>query len=174
MKEIGCKAMSPDVAVCREAVPMNILIVDDEQAIREACAAVAEQCGMKALTVATAEEALELLEQSAIDILLTDLKLKETSGLDLIQRARESYPDVVAIILTQYGTIDSAVQATRLGALDYVTKPFRIEELQARLERVKRAVELQQETGCCGSSCVPGRGSAGSSGYPRRCSGFTK
>ncbi|HKV64208.1 MAG TPA: hypothetical protein VJO16_20040 [Candidatus Acidoferrum sp.] len=60
--------MSEDVAVRREVVPMNILIVDDEMSIRETCATVSEQCGMKAVTVATADEALEVLEHSAIDI----------------------------------------------------------------------------------------------------------
>src|SRR5713226_5568432 len=94
--------MSEEAAVLRETVSMNILIVDDEPTIRETCAEVAQQTGMKATTVASAEEALEVLEHSP-------------------------------------------VAATRLGAVDYVTKPFRIEELRARLERAARAVELQQE-----------------------------
>src|SRR6202040_1955821 len=106
---------------------------------------VAQQSGMKATTVATAEEAVEVLENTAIDILLTDLKLPQTSGLELLKRVHDTHPMVPVIVLTQYGTIDSAVTATRLGAIDYVTKPFRIEELRARLERASRAVELQQE-----------------------------
>ena len=63
--------MSEDVAVHREAVPMNILIVDHEMSIRETCATVSEQCGMKAVAVATADEAMQVLEHSAIDILLS-------------------------------------------------------------------------------------------------------
>ncbi len=137
--------MNEEAAVRREPVPMNILIVDDELSIRETCAVVAGQTGMRATAVATAEEALEVLEQSAIDILLTDLKLPGTSGLELIRRVHDSHPQVVVVVLTQYGTIDSAVEATRMGAADYVTKPFRIEELRSRLERVARAVDLQQE-----------------------------
>jgi CheY-like chemotaxis protein len=65
-------AMTEDAAVRREVVPMNVLIVDDEQTVRETCTAAAEQCGMKAMDVATAEEALEVPEHSAVDILLTD------------------------------------------------------------------------------------------------------
>ena len=137
--------MSEEAAVRRAAVPMNILIVDDEQAIRETCAVVAEQSGMKAFSVATAEEALDLLEHSAIDILLTDLKLPRTNGIELLKLAQEMHPEVAVVVLTQYGTIESAVEVTRMGAADYVTKPFRIEELRSRLERVARAVELQQE-----------------------------
>src|SRR6266478_505978 len=128
-----------------ETASMNILIVDDEPSIRETCVEVARQAGMKAFAVASAEEALEVLENSAVDIVLTDLRLQRTSGLDLLKRVRDTNPNLPVIVLTQYGTIDSAVAATRLGAVDYVTKPFRIEELRSRLERAARAAELQQE-----------------------------
>src|SRR5438094_292486 len=142
---LGIPLMTEEAAVRREAVPMNILIVDDEQSIRETCATVSEQSGMKAIAVATAEEALEVLEHSAIDILLTDLKLQRTSGVELLKQVHGQHPEVAVVVLTQYGTIESALEVTRLGAVDYVTKPFLIEELRSRLERVSRAVELQQE-----------------------------
>ena len=141
----GYRAMSEEAAVARAAASMKILIVDDEPAIRDTCAEVAEQSGMKAVAVASAEEAFEVLENHAVDILLTDLMLRESSGLDLLKRVHDTNPLLPVIVLTQYGTIDSAVTATRLGAVDYVTKPFRIEELRSRLERAARAVELQQE-----------------------------
>jgi DNA-binding NtrC family response regulator len=64
--------------------------------------------------------------------------LPQTSGLELLSRVHDTHPTVPLIVLTQYGTIDSAVTATRLGAVDYVTKPFRIEELRTRLERAAR------------------------------------
>jgi DNA-binding NtrC family response regulator len=137
--------MSEEAAVARAAASMKILIVDDEPAIRDTCAEVAEQSGMKAVAVASAEEAFEVLENHAVDILLTDLMLRESSGLDLLKRVHDTNPLLPVIVLTQYGTIDSAVTATRLGAVDYVTKPFRIEELRTRLERAARAVEVQQE-----------------------------
>ena len=138
-------AMTEEAGVRREVVPMNILIVDDEQSIRETCATVSERCGMKATAVATAEEALEVLEHSAIDIVLTDLKLPRSNGVELLKQVHDRHPEIAVVMLTQYGTIESAVEVTRLGAVDYVTKPFRIEELRSRLERVARAVELQQE-----------------------------
>src|SRR5256712_5774702 len=137
--------MSEETGARREVVPMNLLIVDDEQSIRETCAPVSEHCGMKAIAVATAEEALEVLEHSAVDIVLTDLKLQQSSGVDLLKQVHDLHPEVAVVVLTQYGTIESAVEVTRKGAVDCVTKPFRIEELRSRLERVARAVELQQE-----------------------------
>ena len=137
--------MTDEAAVLRPATSINILIVDDEPAIREVCAEAAKQSGMKAITVSTAEEALEVLENSAVDIVLTDLMLQQTSGLELLKRVHDTSPTLPVIVLTQYGTIDSAVTATRLGAIDYVTKPFRIEELRSRLDHAARAVELQQE-----------------------------
>ena len=137
--------MREEAAALRETAPMNILIVDDEPTIREACGEVAQLTGMNATMVATAEEAIEVLENNAVDIVLTDLMLPHTSGLELLKRVHDTHPNLPVIVLTQYGTIDSAVAATRMGAIDYVTKPFRIEELRARLERASRAVELQQE-----------------------------
>jgi DNA-binding NtrC family response regulator len=137
--------ISEEAAVRQAVIPMNLLVVDDELHVRQLCADVAGHIGMKVTAVASAEEALHVLENSAVDILITDLKLQESSGLDLLQQVRDAHREVAVIVLTQYGTIDSAVSATRLGAVDYVTKPFRLEELRSRLERVARAVELQQE-----------------------------
>jgi DNA-binding NtrC family response regulator len=129
----------------REVAAMNLLIVDDEQSIRETCTDVAQQLNMKVMAVSTAEEAAELLEYAPVDILLTDLQLPGSGGLALLKRVRERYPEIAFMVLTQYGTIDSAVEATRLGAVDYVTKPFRIEELKTRLERAAHSVDLQRE-----------------------------
>src|SRR5579863_6162583 len=137
--------MTEEVVAPHETAAIHVLVVDDEPTIREACAKVAQMSGMHATTVATAEEAIEVIENTAIDIVLTDLMLPQTSGLELLKRVHDTHPNLPVIVLTQYGTIDSAVAATRMGAIDYVTKPFRIEELQARLERASRAVELQQE-----------------------------
>ena len=129
----------------RGVSPMHLLLVDDDAHIREVCRSVAEECGMKVTDVSTAEEALELMEMASVDILLTDLRLPGTSGLELLRRVTQIYPDMAVVMLTQYGTIDSAVEATRMGAADYVTKPFRVEELRARLEQVVHSVELKRE-----------------------------
>ena len=125
--------------------PVHLLVVDDDAHVRGVCRSIAEEAGMKVFDVSTAEEALEVLELSPVDILLTDLRLPGTSGLELLRKVTRLFPDIAVVMLTQYGTIDSAVQATRMGAADYVTKPFRVEELRARLEQVVHAVELRRE-----------------------------
>ena len=129
----------------RGTMTRNLLIVDDEETTRELCLAVAHQVGLNAAAVASAEEALEVVEVSAVDIVLTDLKLPKTGGLELLKNLREMYPQLAVIVLTQYGSIDSAIEATRHGAIDYVTKPFRIEELRTRLEKAVHECDLQQE-----------------------------
>ena len=137
--------MSEDTAVQRAAIPLSVLVVEDEETTRKLCAEVAESCGMKALATCTVEDALRRLETNSVDIIVTDLILPPSSGLDLLKQVHEMYPQIAVVVLTQYGTIDSAVTATRMGAVDYVTKPFHIEDLRARLERVARDLDLDRE-----------------------------
>jgi DNA-binding NtrC family response regulator len=127
------------------ALPITVLVVEDEESTRKLCADVAESCGMKALVAGSVEEALRRLENNAVDIVVTDLLLPPSSGMDLLKQVHEMYPQVAVLVLTQYGSIDSAVTATRMGAVDYVTKPFHIEDLRARLERVARDLDLDRE-----------------------------
>ena len=135
-----------DFAVSRRPpVSMSILIVDDDPVTRELCATVAAQSGLSAVAVGTAEQGIAVLEQRAIDILLSDLKLPGMSGIELLKRVSELYPRISTIVLTQYGTLDSAIEAGRIGARDYITKPFRVEELRARLDRTIQALDLQEE-----------------------------
>ena len=124
---------------------VTILVVDDEVPARNLCTDVAVQAGLRVRTVATTEQALEELEQYPVDIVVTDLKVPELGGLELLKRIRASHPHVAVIVLTQYGTIETAVEATRLGAVDYVTKPFHVDELRAKLDRLVHALELDQE-----------------------------
>jgi DNA-binding NtrC family response regulator len=137
--------MSEEAGVQRAAIPISVLVVEDEENTRKLCADVAESCGMKAVVASSVEEALRRLETHAVDIIVTDLILPPSSGLDLLKQVHEMYPQVAVLVLTQYGTIDSAVAATRMGAVDYVTKPFHIDDLRARLERVARDMDLDRE-----------------------------
>jgi len=124
---------------------VTVLVVDDEVSARDLCSDVTSQAGLRVRSAATTEQALEELEQYPIDIVVTDLKVPQLGGLELLKRIRASYPQVAVMVLTQYGTIETAVEATRLGAMDYVTKPFHVDELRAKLDRLVRAIELDQE-----------------------------
>ncbi len=90
--------MTEESAVRRSAVATTVLVVEDEEATRKLCSEVAESCGMKAIAVATLDEALATLESQAVDIVLTDLKLQSSSGLDLLKRVRDLYPQVAVIV----------------------------------------------------------------------------
>ncbi len=122
-----------------------VLIVDDENTTRDLCRDVVAESGLRTRTAATTEQALEILEQYPVDIVITDLRVPEMGGIELLKRVREMHSQTPVIVLTQYGTIESAVEATRMGAADYVTKPFHIPELRTKLDRVVRSLELDQE-----------------------------
>src|SRR3990172_3645690 len=128
-----------------EAIDLAVLIVDDEKSTCSLCADIAREAGLHVHVAETTEQALELLERTPVDILLTDLKVPEMGGHELLKRVRSTYPHVAAMVLTQYGTIETAIEATRLGAQDYVTKPFHVDELRTKLERLVSAIELDQQ-----------------------------
>jgi DNA-binding NtrC family response regulator len=123
----------------------TVLVVDDEDSTQTLCRAVIIDAGLHAKTASTTEQALEILEQSSIDVIITDLRVPQIGGLELLKRVRESHPHIAVIVLTQFGTIESAVEATRIGAADYVTKPFHVSELRTKLDRVVHSLEVDQE-----------------------------
>jgi DNA-binding NtrC family response regulator len=125
--------------------PVTVLIVDDENSTRNLCRDVVSEFGLRTRMASTTEQALEILDQFPVDIVITDLKVPELGGLELLKHVRQAYQRTAVIVLTQYGTIESAVEATRMGAADYVTKPFHIPELRTKLDRVIRSLELDQE-----------------------------
>ena len=131
--------------VNHRAGPHTVLVVDDEEEARKLCSDVAEDAGLLVRGARTTEEALEILEQDPVDLVVTDMRVPELGGLDLLRRIRENYPQISVLVLTQYGTIESAVEATRLGAADFVTKPYHVADLRAKLDRMVRALDLERE-----------------------------
>jgi DNA-binding NtrC family response regulator len=123
----------------------SVLIVDDEDTTRSLCRDVVSDAGLRTHTASTTERALEILDQSPVDIVITDLRVPHMGGLALLKRIRESYPQTSVMVLTQYGTIESAVEATKMGAADYITKPFHIPELRSKLDRMVRMFEVDNE-----------------------------
>ena len=107
----------------REESKLRFLIVDDEQSIRRLCMTVGQGLGFVCAEAETAESALESLDTTPPDIIVTDLKLPSLSGTELLRKIREQLPRAETAIMTGHGSIESAVEAMRQGAYDYIEKP---------------------------------------------------
>jgi DNA-binding NtrC family response regulator len=124
---------------------LNLLVVDDERSIREACREVAQSLGFMAYAADSAEHAYRLLDTQTFDAVLLDLRLPGAGGLEVLRRVKQKRPEAVVVVVTGYGTVQSAVQAMKNGAYDYVTKPFSVDELKMLLERVASHLKLKSE-----------------------------
>lgn len=109
----------------------KLLVVDDEPAVRESLRGILAQEGHQVSTAASGEEALASLSDDSFDLILLDLKMPGIDGLEVLQEAKRTAPDTVVILLTAYGTLDSAVGALRHGAHDYLLKPCSVGEIVA-------------------------------------------
>ena len=123
----------------------RILIVDDDESLRWVTGVQLEQAGYEVSSAADGHQALEAIEASAPDLVITDLKMPGMSGLDLLKRIREGYPEVIVLVATAYATVETAVDAMRAGAYDYITKPVNVQELLLVVSRGLEHLELQNE-----------------------------
>jgi two-component system NtrC family response regulator len=119
----------------------RILLVEDDESLRRVTQVQLEKCGFQTAVAADVPEALEMLEKEARDLVITDLNLPGISGLELVKQVRLEYPGTSVIVVTAYGTIETAVEAMKTGAYDYVSKPVHPDELRAL---VNRALERQR------------------------------
>jgi DNA-binding NtrC family response regulator len=124
---------------------IRFLVVDDEPTIRKLCMRIGELLGFHCLEAGSAEAALSLLETDAPDLVVADLRLPQMSGLELLGRIKSARPRTEVAIMTGHGSIGSAVEAMKLGAYHYVTKPFAVEEMKLVLERMAEKVRLVAE-----------------------------
>jgi len=122
---------------------MRILIVDDEPSIRNTTAVALESMGHQAEAASNSQSAARLLESARFDIVLLDLKLEEEKGLDLVPEFLRRWPQLSIIVFTAFASIESAVEAMRRGAADYIPKPFTPEQVREVLARVDRTRRLQ-------------------------------
>ncbi|MFP4301114.1 MAG: sigma-54-dependent transcriptional regulator [Spirochaetaceae bacterium] len=120
----------------------NILIVDDEKNIREGLGKALELDGYNVLLAVDGQEGLEIIENEEIDLVIADLRMPRLSGEELLRRVVNSYPTVPVIILTGHGTIETAVQAMRDGAYDFLTKPVNLDRLSLLCKRALSTREL--------------------------------
>ena len=110
--------------------PKRIFILDDEEMIRDLLGETFSKGGYEIDTAMNGREALLKLEKARFDLLITDLRLPDTSGMEILDEVREKYPEMGVILITAFGSIKNAVRAMKSGAFDYVTKPFNLDEIE--------------------------------------------
>lgn len=123
----------------------TVLIIDDEEIMREVFSRVVATGGHQVLLASSGEEGVELIRREPVDLVLLDLMLPGIGGLETLEKILELDPDLAVIMVTAYASIENAVQATRLGAFDFVTKPFRNEELLLVIKNGIRQRRLELE-----------------------------
>ena len=128
-----------------EEMRTRLLVVDDEQSIRRLCMTIGNTLGYVCMEAESAEAALARLEADAPDLILTDLKLPAMSGVELLKQTKKLLPHAEIAIMTGHGSIESAVDAMKLGAYDYIEKPFRVEKMRLLLQRMAEKVHLVTE-----------------------------
>jgi signal transduction histidine kinase len=133
------------------ATTSKILVVDDEQSVATTIKAILQLDGNEVTAVTTGKEALAQLRENEFDVVLTDLRLDDLDGIEVLRETQKLWPDTVSIMLTGYASLESAVTALRSGAYDYLIKPSDVDELRATIGRAlerrrlrQRLVELEQ------------------------------
>lgn len=156
MESVAQRSIAP-ARTAKEHLPKRegrILVVDDEANAREALAELLREEGYEVETASDGRKALMLLERFDADVVLTDLKMPEIDGLELINRAREIHPNLTFVVMTAFGSIDTAVEAIKRGAENYLTKPLDLSAVTALVERaleksllVREAARLREQVG---------------------------
>jgi two-component system response regulator PilR (NtrC family) len=129
----------------RPAERARILVVDDEPSMRELLAIVLRREGYEVIQAENGHAALEALERQMVDLLISDIKMPDMSGVDVLRAAKQIDQDVLGIMITAFASTDTAVEAMRLGACDYLSKPFNVDELKIKVREKLESRSLRQE-----------------------------
>src|SRR5947208_3657145 len=122
--------------------PARLLIVDDDEQLAQALARRFQRLGYAATLVNSGEQALETAGHAPFDVVLLDLHLPGLDGLEVLAKLKELHPELEVILLTAHGSIETAIQAMRKGAYDYLTKPFHLPELEVHIDKAFEKVRL--------------------------------
>lgn len=141
---------APERGVSRRDSPgvdRRLLIVDDDENVRKIVAALLTDEGYETMTASGAEEALSTLEHTAFALVISDIKMPERDGIWLLNALKKQHPETAMIMMTGYGQVDTAVQALKYGASDYLTKPVRVNQLSASVMRAldRRRLEIENK-----------------------------
>jgi DNA-binding NtrC family response regulator len=128
------------------APALHVLVVDDDAPMRRTCSEVAAAMGCAVVEAESVQAAQGILRFQKVDLLLLDLRLPGGGGLTLLEQVKTTYPETGVVVMTAFATVSSAVEAMRIGAGDYLTKPFAVDDLKAVIERAGRRVHFHQES----------------------------
>jgi two-component system response regulator PilR (NtrC family) len=123
----------------------RILIVDDEESIREFLEIMLKKEGFEITTAEDGSRAIDLLKKKTFDMIISDLQMPNVSGMELLKHVKEIYPEVVFMMITAFGSTEIAVEAMKLGAYDYLTKPFKLDEVRMNVNNALRSQNLELE-----------------------------
>ena len=126
-------------------MPETILVAEDNDALRAGVVGALEDEGLVVIPAASGAEAIQILESEIIDMIVSDIMLGDVSGVDILKKAKEINSETEVILMTAYATLDSVLQALRLGAFDYIPKPFDILQLKHRVETALRVRKMRKE-----------------------------
>ncbi|MDD4951324.1 MAG: sigma-54 dependent transcriptional regulator, partial [Desulfovibrionaceae bacterium] len=126
-------------------MPGDILILDDEKNYLLVLDSILSDEGYKITALSDPEMGLAFLEESEVDVVVTDMKMPKLTGKDVLDHAKKHYPYIPVLIMTAFGSIEAAVEAMRTGAFDYITKPFSNEELLLSISKAMQFARAQQE-----------------------------
>jgi two-component system response regulator AtoC len=124
---------------------LSVLVVEDDKLINEFIRETIQKIRHDVTTAFSGEEAKTLLEQKSFDIILTDIKMRRVSGIELLEHVKTKFPDTVVVLITAFGTVDSAVTAMKMGAFDYLTKPCSPDEIELVVNRAHDLIALISE-----------------------------
>ena len=122
----------------------NILIIEDEKEIRDGLAEVLEDAGFAVDSADNGQQGLDKIKKKDFDIVLTDLIMPVVDGMEVLRETKRIKPHTRIILITAFATVDNAVEAMKAGASDYITKPFRIDEVQTKIRRVLAEAEFEK------------------------------
>jgi ATP-dependent Lon protease len=123
----------------------KVLVVDDEEIARKNLEHILKKENYTVITAASGAEAIEKMEASDFDVVLTDIRMEKVDGIQVLEKAKSRYPDSKVIMITGYASVDSAIETLKKGAFHYIAKPFKIDEIRVT---VKQAIAKKLSTIC--------------------------
>ena len=136
---------APQTVAAVEPRVARVLVVDDEASMRDMLRIVLRRDGYEVLVADGARAGIAILEREAIDLLVSDIRMPDGSGVDVLRAAKDANRDVVAFMMTAFASTDTAVEAMRLGAVDYFTKPFNVDELRLKIAQQLETRRIKEE-----------------------------